>query len=159
MAGIRRIEELIAWQLSVALKEHVFTFTAKPAVARHRDFCADFRRSARSAPANLAEGFGRFWPRDNAKFVRMALGSLAESQNHLKDALKERYITQDEFSVIWRFARRSFGASTRWHEYLMSCSPGDPSKWLHSPGKIIDVAEPTSDQELDPAVKSAEPRT
>src|SRR3954470_16361283 len=34
-----------------------------------------------------------------------------------------------------------------------------PSKWLHSPGKIIDVAETTSDQDLDAGMKSAEPRT
>ena len=150
MATIHRFEELFAWQFSTELKERVLEFTAKPAVARHRNFCDDIRRSARSAPANLAEGFGRFWPHDNAKFVRTALGSLAESQNHLKDALKEGYVTQEEFSVMWRLARRAFGAATGWHQYLKSCPPGDPSKWLHTPGTIKDDA---------PAAQNPEPKT
>jgi four helix bundle protein len=57
MAGIKTHEDLIAWQLSEELKDCVFAFTARSAVARHRDICDDIRRSARSAPANLSEGF------------------------------------------------------------------------------------------------------
>jgi len=130
MAGIRRHEDLVAWQLSEQLKEKVLACTARPAVARNRDFCDDIRRAARSAPANLAEGFGRFWPHDNAKSVRTALGSLAEVQNHLRDALKERYITEDEHREMAHLTKRAIGASTRWHQYLKSCKPGDPTPWL-----------------------------
>ena len=89
MAAIKDHEDLIAWQLSEELKDRVFAFTASPAVARHRDFCDDIQRSARSAPANLSEGFYRFRPRENAKFVRYALGSLGESKNHLRHAQKQ----------------------------------------------------------------------
>jgi four helix bundle protein len=130
MPGIRKHEDLIAWQLSEEMKEQIFAFTARPAVACDEDFCDDIRRSARSAPANLAEGFARYWPRENARFVRYALGSLAESRNHLLDALKERHITQQEFNHMSRLARRATGAATRWHQYLMSCPPGDPTPWL-----------------------------
>ena len=132
MAGIRRHEDLIAWQLSEHLKELVFAFTARPGVARNEKFCDDIRRSARSAPANLSEGFARYWPRENAKFVRYALGSLGESKNHLFDALKERYITREEFNEMSRYARRAVGAATRWHRWLMSCPPGDPTPWLRN---------------------------
>ena len=126
MAGIKTVQDLIAWQLSEELKDRVFAFTARSAVARHRDFCDDIRRSARSAPANLSEGFYRFRPRDNAKFVRYALGSLGESKNHLRHALKEHYITQDEFNEMWRSAKRAIGAATKYHQYLMSCPPTGP---------------------------------
>jgi four helix bundle protein len=131
MAGIRRHEDLFAWQLSEQLKERVFLFTAKPAVSRNQTFCDDIRRSARSSPANLAEGFALYWPRENARFVRYALGSLGESRNHLFDALKEKYITQEEFNEMARLVRRAMGAATKWHQYLMSCPPGDPTPWLH----------------------------
>ena len=130
VAGIRRHEDLIAWQLSEELKERVLAFTDRPAVARHRDFSNDIRRAARSAPANLSEGFARFWPHDNAKSVRTALGSLAEVKNHLLDALKQKYITETEYAEMTRLARRAFGATSRWHQYLKSCKPGDPAAWL-----------------------------
>jgi four helix bundle protein len=126
MAGIKTHEDLMAWQLSEELKDRVFEFTARPWVARHRDFCDDIRRSARSAPANLSEGFYRFRPRDNAKFVRYALGSLGESKNHLRHARKENDITEDEFQEMWRFATRAIGAATKWHQYLRSCPPDGP---------------------------------
>ncbi len=126
MAGIKTHEDLIAWQLSEELKDRVFAFTARSGVARHRDFCDDIRRSARSAPANLSEGFYRFRPRENATFVRYALGSLGESKNHLRHALKENYVTQQEFDEMWRFAKRAIGAATRLHKYLKSCPPDGP---------------------------------
>jgi four helix bundle protein len=126
MPGIKSHEDLIAWQLSEKLKDLVFAFTARSGVARHRDFCDDIRRSARSAPANLSEGFYRFRPRDNAKFVRYALGSLGESKNHLRHARKEGYIVDGEFDEMWRFAKRAIGAATKWHQYLMSCPPDGP---------------------------------
>ena len=126
MAGIKTHEDLIAWQLSEELKDRVVAFTARSAVARHRDFCDDIRRSARSAPANLSEGFYRFRPRDNAKFVRYALGSLGESKNHLRHAFKQSYITDIEFEEMWRFAKRAIGAATRYDQYLMSCPPDGP---------------------------------
>ena len=76
MATIEHHEDLVAWQLATELKERVFEFTAREAVSKHREFCDQIQTSSRSAPANLAEGFWRYSPRDNARFVRIALGSL-----------------------------------------------------------------------------------
>jgi len=126
MSGIKHHEELRAWQLSEELKDRIFDFTKRPAAARDRDFYDDIRRSGRSAPANLAEGFGRFRPRENAKAVRVALGELAETKNHLRHALKQAYITQQEFDEMHRLARRAVGAASKWHQYLMSCNPNGP---------------------------------
>ena len=126
MARIKTVEDLIASQLSEELKDRVFAFCRAVGCPRHRDFCDDIRRSARAAPANLSEGFYRLRPRDNAKFVRYALGSLGASKNHLRHALKEHHITQDEFNEMWRFAKRAIGAATKYHQYLMSCPPAGP---------------------------------
>ena len=63
---------------------------------RDRYFCEDIRRAARSAPANLAEGFYRFRPRDTARFVRIAIGSLGETINHLGHARKQHFISDAE---------------------------------------------------------------
>jgi len=47
-----------------------------------------------SAPANLSEGFGRYRPRDNARFVRTAIASLIETINHLGHAFKQQIISK-----------------------------------------------------------------
>ena len=58
MASVKRFEDLICWQLSEELKELVFELTCREPVNRDRRFCEQIRESARSAPANIAEGFG-----------------------------------------------------------------------------------------------------
>ena len=170
MVGIRNHEDLIFWQLTEKLRERVFAFTAKAAVAKHGDFCDDIRRSARSAPAVISEGFYRFRPKDNANFVRIALGSIGETKNHLKEALKEKYIDESEFRACWRLTARAAGAGNRYHAYLRTCPPDGPSSFYNpsvqrqkDPRSAADiVAEielgPDADREPEPEPEP-EPRT
>jgi four helix bundle protein len=128
MAAIRSVEELDAWKLSDILEDRMYELTARPCARRDGDFCKDARRAARSAPANLAEGFHRYRPRDNAKFVRIAIGSLGETFNHLRHARKHNYISDVEYRDWTVLAKRARGASTRWLEYLESCPPDGPNR-------------------------------
>jgi four helix bundle protein len=128
MAGINSHEHLVAWQLADDLETWVFEFTARPEVVRHGDFCDDIRRSARSAPANLAEGFYRFRPRDNARFVRIAIGSLGETLNHLHYARNHSLIEEAEFRRVWSQASRAKRTAIGWANYLDSCPPDGPRR-------------------------------
>ena len=128
MATIEHHEDLVAWQLATELKERVFEITARAAVLKHREFCEQIQTSSRSAPANLAEGFWRYSPRDNARFVRIALGSLGETANHLRDAWKENYITEDEYVSLAKLGRRALGVTIRWHTYLKQCPDQSSSR-------------------------------
>lgn len=83
MTTARRFEERIAWQLSEELKEDVSRLTQRPRVARDVGFCDDIHRSARSAPANIAEGFGSYEPKPNARHVTIAKASLEKTKNHI----------------------------------------------------------------------------
>jgi four helix bundle protein len=65
-------------------------------VARDFGFCDQIRESARSAPANIAEGFGKYDPPEFRRYLGIAVGSLKETQNHLRDALAQRYVGLDE---------------------------------------------------------------
>jgi four helix bundle protein len=53
--------------------------------------CDQIRGSASSAPRNIAEGFGRGRPREFARFLDYALGSLNETKDALIDARDRRY--------------------------------------------------------------------
>ena len=121
MATFRSHEDIDAWQLATELKEWVFRITQRPTVARHFSFCDDIRRSARSAPANIAEGFwrGRGKPRENARFVGYALGSLGETKNHLRDAFAEKYIPENEYDGIIALNRRALQAANGWRDFLV----------------------------------------
>ena len=58
MSGVRRFEDLVAWQLSEQVEAKVFVLTESARVQRDRPFCVQIRESARSVSTNLAEGFG-----------------------------------------------------------------------------------------------------
>jgi four helix bundle protein len=107
MATIKHHQDIVAWQLANELKIRVLKIIARPSVARHFKFCDQIRDSSRSAPANISEGFWRYRPRDNARFVRIALGSLGETANHLNDGFEENYIEEKEYQELAKLARRA----------------------------------------------------
>jgi four helix bundle protein len=50
------------------------------------------RRSANSVPANIAEGYGRFYYQDNIRFCYNARGSLEETLSHLVMCYELKYV-------------------------------------------------------------------
>jgi len=125
MAGVKHHEDLVAWQLSESLRQAVVALLAKPAVARHLEFCDQIRRSSRSAPSNIAEGFSRYKPRDFARYMRIALGSLGETQNHLRAALNDKMISEQDFDTVWWLSVRAIKTSKKLHSYLRRCDNRD----------------------------------
>ena len=121
MTTARSHEDLDAWRLAVALRDGVFEFTARSMVQRHRSFCDQIRRSSESAPANIAEGFRRYKPRDFARCLRIALGSLGETQNYLRHARTQEYVSEEEFVSLWQLSSRAIGACARLRTYLSTC--------------------------------------
>jgi len=125
----QRYQDLDCWQLSNELKLQVYAFIAKPPASRDLEFCDQIRRSARGAPRTIAEGFGRFRPKEFARYLEFARASLIETQNHLGDALDSNYITRTEHAAMFKLADRAIGACTRLHQYLRNCkTPGTGTK-------------------------------
>jgi hypothetical protein len=65
--------------------------------------------SARSSPANIAEGFGRFGNKEFARFVRIARGSQEEVLNHFIDARDQLMLTEDELMIEEHHVRGACG--------------------------------------------------
>ena len=125
MAAVTHHEDLDAWQLSEELRQMVVALIATPTVAKHFDFCDQIRRSTSSAPSNIAEGFARYKPREFARYMRIALGSLGETQNHLRAALNDKIITQEVFDKAWALSVRAIKTSKKLHSYLRRCDNRD----------------------------------
>ncbi len=56
--------------------------------------------AADSISANIAEGSGRYNYRDNARFVRIARGSLYETKNWLRRAYKRNLLTDAQIENV-----------------------------------------------------------
>ena len=113
-----RYQELVCWQLAYELKLKVYAFTALDPAVRDFKYCSQVRESARSAPSNMAEGFGRFAPAEFAQFLDYARASLIETQNHLKDGRDLSYVSNNAYEEMYRLADRAIGATTNLRKYL-----------------------------------------
>ena len=58
------------------------------------------RRSCLSIPANIAEGYGRYYYQDNIRFCYIARGSLEETLSHLVVAREMNYLAKSLFDSL-----------------------------------------------------------
>jgi len=61
----------------------------------------------------MAEGFGRYWPADFAKFLTIARSSLMETHNSAGAGFKKGYFSEEDADKMQRLAARSGKAATR----------------------------------------------
>jgi len=60
------------------------------------------RRSARSIPPDISEGFGRFHFNDKLTFYERCRASLNELRNHFQEALGNKYIDGDCYKRFFK---------------------------------------------------------
>src|SRR5512146_2052906 len=58
------------------------------------------RRSSSSVPANIAEGYGRFYYQEIIRFCYTARGSLEETLSHLVLCVELKYISKELFDSL-----------------------------------------------------------
>ena len=78
--------DLIAWQEGVALVRDVVRATSRVRGPGAAALVDQMLRAAESVPANVAESYGRGGGPDGARFLRIAAGSAAEMENHVRVA-------------------------------------------------------------------------
>jgi four helix bundle protein len=123
--GIRRYQDLVAWQLANELKQKVYALADATTARDDRRFCEQIRDSSASAPRNLAEGFGCYLHPDFARYTRTAKASLVETHNHLGDGVDRGHWIPQEAAPLQQLADRAIGACVRLLRYLESSdAPG-----------------------------------
>jgi four helix bundle protein len=128
MAVAKRYQDLVCWQLADELELLVFELTATGPAARDLKFRDQIRDSSASATRNMAEGFGRYWPADFAKFLTIARSSLMETHNSAGAGYKKGYFSAEDTDKMQRLAARSGKAATRLIGYLNSIRPRSPRR-------------------------------
>jgi four helix bundle protein len=100
MAGVKRFEDLIAWQKAREFTRQVYEVTRHDRFARDYSLCDQMRRATVSVMANIAEGFGRNSPSEFHHFLLIAVGSCQELRSHLYVALDCGYVSEAEFETL-----------------------------------------------------------
>ncbi len=92
------LESLVVWQKTQQFAVNICKFVL-PLFPDQEKYAltSQLRRSVQSIPANVAEGYGRFYYQEGVRFGYIARGSLEETYSHLSFARKMDYISQDQF--------------------------------------------------------------
>ena len=118
--GVRRFTDLRAWQACDVFKKAIYQLCEDGRVAKDLARRKQIEESSSRTTAHIAEGFGRFNPADFARFCVIARSSLMESQNHLRDLVDKKYITEAQRFEIDVLAESALEEVTGLMEYLQS---------------------------------------
>ena len=112
MPKIDRYEQLVAWQFANELADLVDAMTTSGDASRNQSFREQLLKASAKAPAQIAEGFLRFKPRESAYYYRIARASIGETQTHLQRGRRRGYWTDDVFTTAWRVSDSALKTTT-----------------------------------------------
>jgi four helix bundle protein len=80
---IKSYRDLLVWQQSVELAVHCYKLSQRFPKSEQFGLTNQLRRATASVAANIAEGHGRESSQSFVQFLRIAQGSLKESETHI----------------------------------------------------------------------------
>ncbi len=95
-----KLEELEVYQLSMAIAERIWQIVIKWSYFEKDTIGKQFVKAADSISANLSEGFGRYYYKENKQFCYYSRGSLFETKTFLKKSHLRNLIDDDTFSEL-----------------------------------------------------------
>lgn len=90
-------EKLIVWQKSEALAVEIYRMTKSFPKDELFGLTSQMRRCSVSICSNIAEGSGRHYAKDKARFTEIAFGSALELLNQLIISFRLNYISDDQY--------------------------------------------------------------
>jgi len=129
--GIRRFEDIEAWQAARKLMNMVYDATEGSVFDTDRDLRRQIRKAAVSSMSNIAEGFDAGSDNEFQRFLRMAQRSATEVQSELYVALDRGYLERAGFDALYdqaRQTRRLIGGFIRYLHSSTSAPRGSKTK-------------------------------
>ena len=83
------------WQKSFALLVKVYLLIKHFLADERFALTDDLKRAANSVVHNLAEGYGRYEPKDKTRFYKIARGSAYESMSQILVAESQEYLNSE----------------------------------------------------------------
>jgi four helix bundle protein len=126
MAGWTSVEEIKAYVMSRDLRDRIHDLVDNGPAARDFDFAGQIRKSSSSAPANISEGFDRYYHGEFGYLASVAKASLAETINHLEEPRAKKYFPATTRKELLELAIRAKKATSGLLRHLLtSDAPGE----------------------------------
>lgn len=108
-------ENLEIWKMAMQLGELVYGIVKRWDYFDKRGLGQQWTDSSDSVANNIAEGYGRFFYKENRKFCFYARGSLYESKTQCIKAYSRQLITKEEYNDLFN---RFESLSKRLNNYI-----------------------------------------
>ncbi len=95
-----KLEELQVYQLSMELGEKIWKIVINWDYFHKDTVGRQLVKAADSVAANLSEGFGRFFYKENKQLCYYSRGSLFETKTWLTKAKNRELISEDQFEIF-----------------------------------------------------------
>lgn len=102
MKKLRSFKDLVVWQLASEFSQEIYDLVQTFPRSERYSLSDNLLRAARSIPANIAEGWGRIFPKQKISFCNTASGSAEECANHLIEARNVEYIDNETHERLQR---------------------------------------------------------
>ncbi len=95
--------DMTVWQEGLKLVKNIYAITKEFPSEEKFGLISDMRRAATSIPNNIAEGYGRYEPKDKTRFYKISRGScyeihsqllISKELNFIKNNIEEKLIEQ-----------------------------------------------------------------
>lgn len=98
---IEGLNRLTVYKFAQELAEMVYQY-ALPSLPDEEKYglASQMRRAAASIPANIAEGYGRYYYQESIRFCYLARGSLMELSSQIDLSFSQNYLTNEVKSLI-----------------------------------------------------------
>jgi len=93
--------DLVAWQKAMTLVVEIYSVTGLLPDSEKFGLASQLRRAAVSVPSLLAEGHARSGTKEFARYVSMAMGSMAEIETQLLISIRLRYLEEQSLSQLF----------------------------------------------------------
>jgi four helix bundle protein len=100
MSSKSRLEDLEVYHISLEISDTIWNLVIRWDNFSRKNIGGQLLRAIDSVGANISEGYGRGSKLDNARFVKMARGSLFETKHWLTIAHRRKLLSDTELKKI-----------------------------------------------------------
>ena len=106
MSTIKSFEDLPVWKDARKFTNKIYNLTNKFPKEEIYGLTSQIRRATVSIMSNIAEGFDRRSDKELSNFLSIARASSSEVQNDLYIALDLKYISKEDFKIMYAEAKK-----------------------------------------------------
>ena len=122
MSGKSRLEDLEVYKISLEISDKVWNLVILWDNFSRNNIGSQLLRAIDSVGANISEGYGRGSKVDNARFVKIARGSLFESRHWLNVSHRRKLLSDTELKKILNDIESLLPRLSAYINYLSSSS-------------------------------------